>query len=79
MTPTELTHVLRQHHADGAQFLSFFMDTPAHQQTGQGLNLFSFSPRNTQHASNVLFESLWQALQAPPPPSEGKGSAQPAN
>ena len=66
MTAPELTTVLRQHHAAGAQFLSFFMDTPAHEQTGEGLNLFSFSPRNTQHASNVLFESLRQTLQTLP-------------
>ena len=66
MTAPELTTVLRQHHAAGAQFLSFFMDTPAHEQNGEGLNLFSFSPRNTQHASHVLFESLRQTLQAQP-------------
>lgn len=79
MTAPELTTVLRQHHAAGAQFLSFFMDTPAHEQTGEGLNLFSFSPRNTQHASHVLFESLRQTLQNPPSPERGNGTAQPAD
>ena len=66
MPPAALSGLLQRHHAQGAQFLSFFMDTPVHTNQGTGLNLFSLGQHNPQHASDQLFLSLQQVLQSPP-------------
>ncbi len=66
MPPAALSGLLQRHHAQGAQFLSFFMDTHVHTDQGTGLNLFSLGPHNPQHASDQLFWSLQQVLQSPP-------------
>ena len=74
MPPAALSGLLQRHHAQGAQFLSFFMDTPAQTDQGTGLNLFSLGPHNPQHASDQLFWSLQQVLQSPPDARASKAS-----
>lgn len=64
--PKDLSALLYRHQEQGASFLSFFMDTPTHTNSGEGLNLFSFGQHNPQHASDQLFDSLKQVLQWPP-------------
>lgn len=63
MPPEQLDKVLEQHRANGAQFLSFFLETRWHQQTVSTMpNLFSFDPDNQQHGSNALYFSMKRLL-----------------
>ena len=64
MASTELARVLSQHRANGARFLSFFLETRWQSQRVTTVpNLFSFDPDNSQHASDKLYSSMKELLE----------------
>ncbi len=64
MASTELARVLNQHRANGARFLSFFLETRWQSQRVTTVpNLFSFDPDNSQHASDKLYSSMKELLE----------------
>jgi hypothetical protein len=77
MPPQELSALFQRHQQSGSRFLSFFLDTPWHIQSGLGLNLFSMGPHNPKHSSDQLFDSLQQVLQSPAHAAQPNGKALP--
>lgn len=58
MTTQQLGGVLHQHEANGARFLSFFLETRWQGERVSAPNLFAFDPDNRQHASDQLYASM---------------------
>lgn len=59
----QLRSLLNQHRDNGAGFMSFFLETRwGEERVSTMPNLFSFDPDNTQHGSDVLFESMRSLL-----------------
>jgi hypothetical protein len=77
MSPQELSALFQRHQQSGSRFLSFFLDTPWHIQSGLGLNLFSMGPHNPKHSSDQFFDSLQQVLQSPAHAAQPNGKALP--
>lgn len=58
MSPQGLQEVWRQHQQQGADFLSFFLETLYQGQAVNAKgNLFSFDPHNAQFGSDQLYRS----------------------
>lgn len=65
MSAHELNQVLTSHHAEGAQFISFFMEPRVKGKLFEpGINLFSFDPQNTAYGSDSLYEAMADILRA---------------
>lgn len=65
MSARELNQVLMRHHAEGAQFISFFMEPRVKGKLFEpGINLFSFDPQNVAYGSDSLYEAMANILRA---------------
>nr|WP_295941547.1 beta-galactosidase [uncultured Acidovorax sp.] len=65
MSAQELNQVLTRHYAEGAQFISFFMEPRVKGKLFEpGINLFSFDPQNTAYGSDSLYEAMANILRA---------------
>lgn len=65
MDPANLQSTLKKHSAQGAEFVSFFMEPRwKGKLVSRGHNLFSLDPDNEQFGSSVLYESLQHILGA---------------
>ena len=65
MSAHELNQVLTRHRAEGAQFISFFMEPRVKGKLFEpGINLFSFDPQNTAYGSDSLYEAMANILRA---------------
>lgn len=60
MTVSQLQALVRRHHADGARFLSFFLDTRHEGRRLTEPNPFSLEPDNPQFSSDALAKA-WRA------------------
>lgn len=66
MSSQQLGGVLNQHRAQGARFLSFFMETRWQgQRISSNANIFSFDPDNGQNGSDQLYASMKTLLSKP--------------
>jgi hypothetical protein len=67
LSPDALRQTFLQHHAAGAQFVSFFMDVrTARGRLERGMGLFSFAPENPEFGADVLFRSVQDLMVSPP-------------
>ncbi|MDB5847606.1 MAG: hypothetical protein JWP29_1358, partial [Rhodoferax sp.] len=63
MNATALQQVLDRHAAQGAEFLSFFVEPQWHDQlVARGHNIFSFDPENARFGSDRLYAAMQQLL-----------------
>ena len=64
-----LQDVLARHAAQGAAFVSFFLEPRWQgQRVERAHNIFSFDPENAQFGSDRLYQAARQSLQTVPPP-----------
>lgn len=65
MSSTDIGEVLQRHEANGARFLSFFMEPRWNGKLlPRGHNMFSFDPDNVQFGSDALYQALQDHLAA---------------